>query len=168
MKSFNTVFVTVGTTRFDSMVDAVCSSETLQTLHNLGCTRLIVQYGAGDESSVHGAKLDGINVESYRLKPSITEDIQKADLVISHAGAGSCLEVLKENKPLVVVINDELMGNHQIELAEQLHLDGNLFYCSPQDLRKTLTTCDFDGLKPYHKGDMTRFVHCLDELMGFK
>lgn len=150
------------------MVDAVCSSETLQTLHNLGCTRLIVQYGAGDESSVRGAKLDGITVESYRLKPSITEDIQKADLVISHAGAGSCLEVLKENKPLVVVINDELMGNHQIELAEQLHLDGNLFYCFPQDLRKTLTTCDFDGLKPYQKGDMTRFVNCLDELMGFK
>lgn len=47
-----------------------------------------------------------------------------------HTGAGSCLEVLGANKPLVVVINEELMNNHQVELADQLSSDGHLFYCT--------------------------------------
>ena len=43
-------------------------------------------------------------------------------------GAGSCLEALGENKPIVVVINEDLMNNHQTELAHKLHSDGHLFY----------------------------------------
>ncbi|XP_044538784.1 UDP-N-acetylglucosamine transferase subunit ALG13 homolog, partial [Gracilinanus agilis] len=45
-------------------------------------------------------------------------------------GAGSCLEALEEGKPLVVVVNEKLMDNHQLELARQLHKEGYLFYCS--------------------------------------
>ena len=45
-------------------------------------------------------------------------------------GAGSCLEVLEAGKPLVVVVNEKLMDNHQIELAQQLYNDGHLLYCT--------------------------------------
>lgn len=45
-------------------------------------------------------------------------------------GAGSCLEVLGAGKPLLVVINDKLMDNHQLELAKQLQADGHLLYCT--------------------------------------
>ena len=47
-------------------------------------------------------------------------------------GAGSCLETLGAGKAMVVVINELLMGNHQLELANQLHRDGHLFYCTPR------------------------------------
>jgi len=51
-------------------------------------------------------------------------------MLYPYTGAGSCLEVLGANKPLVVVINEELMNNHQVELADQLSNDGHLFYCT--------------------------------------
>jgi beta-1,4-N-acetylglucosaminyltransferase len=43
-----------------------------------------------------------------------------------YAGAGTVLETLEARVPLVVVINDTLMGNHQLELAERLAAEGNL------------------------------------------
>lgn len=35
-----------------------------------------------------------ISCESYRFKPTLQEDMARADLVISHAGAGSIMEAL--------------------------------------------------------------------------
>lgn len=48
----------------------------------------------------------------------------------SPVGAGSCLETLEKGKPLLVVINEKLMDNHQLELAKQLHRDGHVLYCN--------------------------------------
>ncbi|EER01145.1 hypothetical protein Pmar_PMAR009065 [Perkinsus marinus ATCC 50983] len=40
------VFVTVGTTRFDSLVQRVCQRSFLDLLHNkLGTTKVLIQYG---------------------------------------------------------------------------------------------------------------------------
>ena len=55
---------------------------------------------------------------------TISDDILSSSLVISHAGAGSCLEVLEKQKPLIVVVNEDLMNNHQIELASKLQEEG--------------------------------------------
>ena len=49
-----------------------------------------------------------------------------AALIISHAGSGSIIESLSRQKPLLVVVNDALMDNHQAELAGQLDADGHL------------------------------------------
>ena len=48
------------------------------------------------------------------------QDMESADLVISHAGAGTCLEVLRLGKPLVVIVNRSLLGNHQVWIAKSL------------------------------------------------
>jgi len=48
--------------------------------------------------------------------------------VVYFEGAGSCMEVLAASKPLVVVINEDLMDNHQLELAQQLYNDGHVLY----------------------------------------
>ncbi|XP_012500962.1 PREDICTED: putative bifunctional UDP-N-acetylglucosamine transferase and deubiquitinase ALG13 isoform X1 [Propithecus coquereli] len=100
-----------------------------QIIKSLGYNRLILQIGRGMVVP-EPFSTESFTLDVYRYKDSLKEDLQKADLVISHAGAGSCLETLEKGKPIVVVINEKLMNNHQLELAKQLHKEGHLFYCT--------------------------------------
>ena len=60
------------------------------------------------------------------------DDLREASLVLSHAGAGSILETLSLRKFLVVVVNEELINNHQYELASKMAEEGYcLLYTSP-------------------------------------
>uniref|UniRef100_A0A2K5JE32 UDP-N-acetylglucosamine transferase subunit ALG13 n=1 Tax=Colobus angolensis palliatus TaxID=336983 RepID=A0A2K5JE32_COLAP len=123
------VFVTVGTTSFDDLIVCVSAPDSLQKIESLGYNQLILQIGRGTVVP-EPFSTESFTLDVYRYKDSLKEDIRKADLVISHAGAGSCLEALEKGKPLVVVINEKLMNNHQLELAKQLHKEGHLFYCT--------------------------------------
>ena len=49
----------------------------------------------------------------FKFAPGLEEHLARARLVVSHAGAGSVFEALRLGKPLVVVVNDTLMDNHQ-------------------------------------------------------
>lgn len=50
-------------------------------------------------------------------------------------GAGTILDVLKNKKPLLVVINDSLMNNHQNELYDVMTKEKFIFgLSSPKDL----------------------------------
>ena len=40
--------------------------------------------------------------------------------MLSHAGAGSILETMRLQLPLLVVVNEQLMHNHQREVADEL------------------------------------------------
>lgn len=164
---FKNIFVTVGTTQFNDLIIELSTPELCKTLKNFGCEFLTLQIGNGEEVDFKLPEFNGIKIEIYRLKPTINDDIQLADLVISHAGAGSITEVLNANKPLVVVVNELLMNNHQTELAEQLFEDGYLLYCKPKNLNETLQKIDVSKLKKYKKGNIKEFVGFVDEFMGF-
>ncbi|XP_076015653.1 UDP-N-acetylglucosamine transferase subunit ALG13 [Genypterus blacodes] len=159
------VFVTVGTTSFDELIESITTTEAIQALKNLGYEHLVLQVGRGSvlpapESFPH------VKLEAFRFKDSIAEDIKQADLVISHAGAGSCLEVLGAGKPLLVVVNDKLMNNHQLELARKLHTDSHLLYCTCSTLTETLRTMDLSVLLPFVPGQPKLFADFLDRTLG--
>lgn len=46
---FRTVFITVGTTSFDSLVGEINTQETVDVLKKIGCRKVILQYGRGNE-----------------------------------------------------------------------------------------------------------------------
>ncbi|KAJ7063176.1 glycosyltransferase family 1 protein [Mycena amicta] len=157
-------FVTVGTFQFDALVDAVLSSPVLQALQNKGYTRLVVQYGLHNPiQSI--TERDGVQIELWPSKPSLTEDLQRAHLVIGHAGAGTILEVLRLGKPLIVVPNPTLLHNHQTELADAL--SEYLVTSSVADLVATIDTLDTAKLAKFPAFDGSRFSALVDSEMGF-
>ncbi|XP_003342343.2 UDP-N-acetylglucosamine transferase subunit ALG13 homolog isoform X1 [Monodelphis domestica] len=165
--AMKSVFVTVGTTSFDELVACVSSRATLQILRRLGYRKLVLQIGKGRVVPDSFASTT-FSLIVYRYKNSLKEDIKRADLIISHAGAGSCLEALEEGKPLVVVVNEKLMDNHQLELARQLHKEGYLFYCSCSTLLELLRSVDLSSLRRFPPGKPEMFSEFLDKVVGFE
>ncbi|KAJ8875519.1 hypothetical protein PR048_023414 [Dryococelus australis] len=139
----------------------------LQVLKWQGYDRVMLQTGRGPPPALAtGQQVYGVRVEHYGLKESIAEDIARAGLVVSHGGAGTCLEVLEAGKPLVVVANHELMDDHQLELAEQLHTAGHAYCCNIEQLASTLLHVDPSKLRPFPRGDPSAFVCFLDNMLG--
>ncbi|ODQ64290.1 hypothetical protein NADFUDRAFT_43296 [Nadsonia fulvescens var. elongata DSM 6958] len=147
MSSGKTVFVTVGATvPFDEMIQLVLATRSRQLLHDQGFRHLVIQHGHRDEKKwsniIQGVELDDTwtdlvkefelddtwTLDSMAYSEDITSLINQADLVISHAGTGSILDALRLQKPLVVVVNSQLMDNHQLEVAHEFSQGGYLLY----------------------------------------
>ncbi|XP_011866108.1 PREDICTED: UDP-N-acetylglucosamine transferase subunit ALG13 homolog [Vollenhovia emeryi] len=162
-----TVFVTVGTTKFDELITTVLSRTVLEALSARDYKHLILQTGNTNLKPDCTARYGFRKIETFGLSPSIGEYMQLADLVISHAGAGSVLEALENHKHLIVVINDLLMDNHQTELAEQLYKDEHLYYCTCRDLPRVIQTMDLTKLKPFVDDKSADIANFIDKVMGF-
>lgn len=78
-----TALVTVGSTKFDLLVEHAASSACLDALQERGISKLIIQYGNSRWDPPEDSQ---ISITAYKFKKSLAEDIQQADLVISHAG----------------------------------------------------------------------------------
>ncbi|XP_043943830.1 UDP-N-acetylglucosamine transferase subunit ALG13 homolog isoform X2 [Protopterus annectens] len=60
------------------------------------------------------------------------------------------------------------MSNHQLELAQQLHRNGHLFYCTCSTLREKLVTMDLTTLQPFPSGEPERFAVFMDKALGLQ
>jgi beta-1,4-N-acetylglucosaminyltransferase len=137
------IFVTVGTTKFDELVELILSKKIIDFLFKNNYL-LTLQYGNSSLSpESQTALLNHGNITSFKFCDSIKTYIDDSDLVISHgncvlylclAGAGTILEVLREKVSLIVVINESLMDNHQAELATELENLGYLICATPFNL----------------------------------
>ncbi|KAI9554473.1 hypothetical protein GHT06_019746 [Daphnia sinensis] len=159
------IFVTVGTTQFDELVTGVLHPDMLEIMEAKGYTHLIIQIGRGPEPQIPTSLR--IQITVYQLKENISSDIKDASLVISHAGAGSCLEVLSAHKPLIVVVNQKLMGNHQLELAEKLQSEKHVVMCYPETLKTTFADFNTSCLKTLPNNNQMALSNYIEKLMGF-
>ena len=79
------IFVTVGSTSFHSLTALITSQPFLQLASSLHYYNITVQHGTGT-MGLQLAETSDIRLESYDYKPSLQEDYERADLIISHAG----------------------------------------------------------------------------------
>ncbi|KIX00643.1 uncharacterized protein Z518_09708 [Rhinocladiella mackenziei CBS 650.93] len=132
-------FVTIGATApFNSLIKAVLEPDFIKTLQETGYTELRIQYGGHEGEGIFRARREdsqhtsvngnfeitgfgfnklGLREEMAAVKGPATGN---EGVVISHAGSGSILDVLRLGIPLIVVPNTDLLHNHQVELAEIL------------------------------------------------
>ncbi|KAE9549426.1 hypothetical protein FO519_007359 [Halicephalobus sp. NKZ332] len=174
-----TCFVTVGTTIFEDLITAVLSEKTRKSLKKIGIDQVIIQCGSGLSITnflPEGLKAedagcfvgeDGLKIEFFRYKKSIQEEMKSADLIIGHAGAGTALEVLKLHKPMIAVINDKLMDNHQTELADRLSELGHLIRTVPSQLHEALLNDQLFKPKPFEHSPPNRLSNYLTEKLGY-
>ncbi|KAJ0961667.1 hypothetical protein J5N97_000685 [Dioscorea zingiberensis] len=99
---------------------------------------------AGDAVSSWGSRRGGPGFEVPGLS-----------FVAVDLGSGSIFETLRLGKPLIVVVNEDLMDNHQSELAEELADRKHLYYARPKTLQHIIADMKVESLIPYHPGDAT-------------
>eukprot|EP00963_Diacronema_lutheri_P002753 scaffold207_cov345-Pavlova_lutheri.AAC.36 len=147
--------------RIRSAIDDVSFQSQLV---QLGYTVLVVQHGRSPPVS---AKMDGMEVQAFDFVASMDEQLRLADLVISHAGAGSIFEALRAHKKLLVVANDTLMDDHQQELALELARRKLIVHGHPHQLLQSLNEAHGQDLLTYQAGTAENIAKEIDITMGF-
>lgn len=157
------VLVTVGTTEFRELVEAASTEAFGRRLAELGYTSLRVQVGRGPKPDFQGT-IQKLERTWFDVTPDMPGEMRKATLIISHGGAGSVMEALSfRTKPIVVCVNETLMGNHQEELAAELSQRNHIVLATPKTLCDALRRSDSFSLIPYEDFDnFSRFASLLE------
>lgn len=156
--------VTVGSTKFDDLMRHTDTPAFFSSLKLRGIRRCLIQKGRSDyvfttlvpsvvaptidPGCVHGT-CEGVEVEIFSYRPFLQDILRSAELVVSHAGAGTILEALAHRTALVVVPNTKLMSNHQLQLARSLAEERYLFLVTADKLCDDLQRLDTSSLFPF-------------------
>eukprot|EP01060_Flectonema_neradi_P007349 TRINITY_DN15108_c0_g1_i1.p1 TRINITY_DN15108_c0_g1~~TRINITY_DN15108_c0_g1_i1.p1 ORF type:complete len:374 (+),score=58.45 TRINITY_DN15108_c0_g1_i1:94-1215(+) len=155
-----TAIVTVGSTQFDELIKACDDRCFLKTLKDMGIKKIIIQHGSGKYvvSNIAGC------CEVMKFSPELPSIVRTASLVISHAGAGTILDCLLNDVRMIVVPNENLMANHQVQLATALAEHGLLQWSRTSDL---LNELQLKGTRPrteFPKTPTPVFRSCVEDL----
>lgn len=109
------ILVTVGTTDFDALVQAMDALAP-----SLG-EPVVAQIGRGRYEPRHMA--------FFRFAPSLDAYYRDARLVVAHGGLGTAIEVLQRGLPLIGVSNPDRYDRHQDDLLGALSERNHMIWC---------------------------------------
>eukprot|EP01017_Pseudomicrothorax_dubius_P025073 TRINITY_DN2674_c0_g1_i2.p1 TRINITY_DN2674_c0_g1~~TRINITY_DN2674_c0_g1_i2.p1 ORF type:complete len:189 (-),score=60.49 TRINITY_DN2674_c0_g1_i2:106-612(-) len=160
--------VTVGTTRFDEMINEIDRPEVYEMFKKYGYTKIFIQYGRGNPPK-NFSRVEGLNVEIYDLKTTFSKDLNESDLIISHCGGGTIMEAVKAKRNMIAVVNDTLMDNHQMEMYEKMTAEHYIYGVkSPKELKTELELLvrkvQEVGVKPYPEPKKDLISQIIQEL----
>jgi UDP-N-acetylglucosamine transferase subunit ALG13 len=131
------IFVTVGSTDFDPLVQA--ADEAISACNLDG----IIQIGGG--------RYTPVKVPYFRFASSLVPYYDQATVVVAHGGVGTTMEVLRRRLPLVSVSNPDRYDNHQDDLLSVLAEEEYLIWCRELDqLKQAIELAQVTALRPYH------------------
>lgn len=116
------VLVSVGSTNFADLVNLVMGDEVLGSLKAKGAKTILIQAGESQIESIGEIADPMIEIRSYIL--GIEKEIERADLLICHGGAGIIIEALRLGKRIIAVPNESLVGNHQVDFVSRMEKEG--------------------------------------------
>lgn len=129
------IFVTVGTTEFDALVQAA------DQLAAAGA-QVVVQIGHGLVEPVHA--------QWFRFAPSLDAYYEAAEVVVTHGGLGTVSEALGRGLPLVGVANPDRYDRHQEQILQAMESAGHLVWCRDlAELAKAVERAVRSELIPY-------------------
>ncbi|OTF81251.1 UDP-N-acetylglucosamine transferase subunit ALG13-like protein [Euroglyphus maynei] len=135
MKKYRKIFITVGTTRFDRLIESLLLPE--------------------------------VKLFDYCNGEIFSKYLNDSDLIIGHAGAGTVLQVLRLNKSLLIIINDNLMDNHQKELADELSENNYVKYTDIENFAQTLRQFNiFENVRPFPSPDPLLFRNFIEKILS--
>ena len=123
------IFLTVGTWRvgYNRLVEA--ADELVSS--GVITEEVIAQTGYGSYRPKH------MTVTKFYSPEEFAEIISKARIIISHAGMGVIIEVVKQAKPLIVVPRKSILGevdtDHQFITARQFEAEGKILVAPEVD-----------------------------------
>ncbi len=138
--------VTVGTTNFDRLLEQLHKNveRFFLVLKALKIKHTTIQIGGTSEfdheqfltkwsslKALHGGC--ELRVVAKLPHSEFVELVNKVDLIIGHAGAGTAIEALARHKKLILIPNRDLMDDHQMELCCMLK-DRHCLSCSHTEL----------------------------------
>ena len=148
------VLVTVGTTKFDSLISFL-DMALLRYKH----VEPIFQIGGGDYKPK--------NFDYFEFTPDINDYYVSADIVITHAGAGTIYKLLALNKKIFMVPNLERIDFHQMEIAEYMSSKGHAVWCRNfDDILCGLDDIEGISFLPYLKEEFIKFDEITDLILG--
>ena len=116
------VFITVGTTPFDELIK-FCDN-------NIDTTKFKVLA----QTSNHSRYIAN-NITTIEFTDNIDKLYKSADIIISHAGAGSVYKILERNKKAIFVPNFTMKDNHQDDICRFVK---DNHYALTLDIRETM------------------------------
>lgn len=111
------IFVTVGQFKFDDLISGIDELINKKKIEE----KVIMQIGTGTYKPKY--------CEYFTLKPSLDSYYNKADIIITHGGAGTLFNCLNLGKNVIAVPNYNVKGQHQEDLVNALSNRGYIIYC---------------------------------------
>lgn len=147
------MLVTVGTTKFDSLVEFL--DHNLPKIKSLDATFQVAKGG-----------LRPRNYKWFEFDKHITDYYMKADVIVCHAGAGTIFRLLELQKKILMVPNFDRVDSHQREIGEYMATHGHAIYCPKfDDIMINLDVIDGVQFKPYIKDEFQKFDEIFDVIL---
>jgi UDP-N-acetyl-D-mannosaminouronate:lipid I N-acetyl-D-mannosaminouronosyltransferase len=146
------IFVTVGNTRYNSLIKAI-DEQLLNDEFNI-----TMQIADGEFAPKHH--------EYFCYSDNIEQYFNDADIVITHAGAGTVFHLLEDNKKMLVIPNYDRIDSHQLDLTS--YLDKNDFANVCYDI-SNIKHCVLDAFSTEHakyENDLFSGYSLIDELIN--